>query len=395
VKFLHTSDWHVGKAMRGRSRIAEHEAVLAEVADVADEHAVDLVLVVGDLFETAAPAPDAERVVYRALLALADEGRRPVLVVSGNHDNARRLAAVAPLLATAGVTVQTTLARPADGGVVALEAGGVPVRVVMVPFLSQRHVVSAADLMGHDADVHGLQYADRIRRIVAELATGFDPGAVNLVAAHLMVVGGVLGGGERSAQTIFEYGVPATAFPGDAHYVALGHLHRRQRIDAACPVWYCGSPLQLDFGEGADVKAVNVVTAVPGTPASVTEVVLAAGRELRTVRGSLAEMGELAGTTGDAFLRVVLTDSWRAGLADDVRTMLPDAVDVRVEATMVPPEDGGDGGSGGLEGRSPGELFGAYLAHQGVDDQRLLRLFDELVDEADGEAWPEDVVDAT
>ena len=91
VRVLHTSDWHVGKAIRGRSRAAEHQAVLAEIAGVAEREDVDLVIVAGDLFDTAAPTPEAERIVYRALLDLA-AGGRPVVVVAGNHDSAARLA---------------------------------------------------------------------------------------------------------------------------------------------------------------------------------------------------------------------------------------------------------------------------------------------------------------
>ena len=67
--------------------------------------------------------------------------------------------------------------------------------------------------------------------------------------AHLTVTGGDFGGGERAAQSIFEYHVPATRFPADAHYVALGHLHRRQKLPAPCPVHYSGAPLAVDFGE--------------------------------------------------------------------------------------------------------------------------------------------------
>ena len=105
MRILHTSDWHVGKALRGRSRTAEHEAVLAELATVAERDQAQLVLVAGDLFDTATPSPEAERIVYDGLLALAGGGARPVVVIAGNHDNPHRLAAVAPVFAPHGVRV--------------------------------------------------------------------------------------------------------------------------------------------------------------------------------------------------------------------------------------------------------------------------------------------------
>src|SRR5680860_969681 len=100
MRILHTADWHVGRTIRGRSRAAEHLAVLAEITAIARAEAVDLVLVAGDQFDTAAPSPEAERIVYRALLDLAEVA--PVVVVGGNHDSAQRLEAVAPLLAACG-----------------------------------------------------------------------------------------------------------------------------------------------------------------------------------------------------------------------------------------------------------------------------------------------------
>src|SRR5213079_1851791 len=110
------------------------------------------------------------------------------------------------------------------------------------------------------------------------------------------------------------------------HYVALGHLHRAQPVPSPSKAWYAGSPLQLDFGETADEKCVLVVEAEPGKPARVEPRPLKSGRRLRTLRGTLAELAGL--DTGDDYLRVVVRESARAGLGDDVRALFPDAVEV-------------------------------------------------------------------
>src|SRR6516164_6586328 len=104
MRVLHTSDWHVGKLLRGASRIAEHRAVLGEIAEIADRERADLVLVVGDIFESAAPPPEAVAVVWDALLALRETGAR-VVVVGGNHDQQPSLDAVAPVFARLSITV--------------------------------------------------------------------------------------------------------------------------------------------------------------------------------------------------------------------------------------------------------------------------------------------------
>jgi len=379
VKLLHTSDWHVGKAMRGQSRADEHEAVLTEITGIAAAEAVDLVLVTGDLFETSAPSAESEAIVYRHLLGLAGTGAK-VVVIAGNHDNPRRLGAVTPLLALGQVTLLAEPARADAGGVVRFEtAGGEPVNLALLPFVSQRGIVKADDLMGRQAADHSATYAERLRRLVAHLTEGLDGAdAVNLLAAHAMVTGGTMGGGERSAHTIFQYELPGGALPASLSYAALGHLHRTQQVPgAACPAWYPGSPLALDFGEETDRKAVLVVEAEPGLPASVRPVPLTAGRALHTVRGTVDDLRALAKEVGEDWLRVEVDEPARAGLAEEVRALLPNAV--QVSARPVDAEDGGHRVP--RLGRSPDEVFAEYLAERDVDDPRLLTLFRELHDE--------------
>jgi DNA repair protein SbcD/Mre11 len=380
MRLLHTSDWHVGKALRGRSRAAEHAAVLAEIAAVAERDAVDLVIVAGDLFDSATPTPEAERIVYRGLLDLA-EGGRPVIVVAGNHDSAQRLAAVAPLSEASGIHVASTVRPPGDGGVVEIAAGGERARVALLPFPSQRYVVTADLLLSGDAaDAHAA-YADRAVRILRALTGGFRADTINLVVAHLMVIGGTLGGGERGAHTVFDYWVPATAFPAAAQYVALGHLHRCQHLAGPAPLHYCGAPLQLDFGETANEPVVNLVDVRPGLPAHVRPVALTAGRRLRTLRGTLADVVAAADGAAEDHLRVILDESVRAGLADEVRSRLPNTVEV----VLAPRDDAEAPPKSDRLGRTPHELVAEYLREHDAHDERVIALFGELTDELIGD----------
>ena len=377
MRFLHTGDWHVGKTLRGRSRADEHRAVLAEIADIADDREVDAVLVAGDLFDTAAPGPESEEIVYETLLRLSR--KRPVVVIAGNHDNPNRFNAVKPLLELGNVIALPRVATPEDGGVVDLEIGaGERAHIVLLPFVSQRGIVKAKALMSKDADEHAGKYSERLGQVLNRLCTEADPAAVNLVLAHAMVHGGTMGGGERSAHTVFQYSIPTSAFPADYHYIALGHLHRAQELAGGWPIHYSGSPLQLDFGETADAKSVNIVEAAPGKPASVEQVTLSTGRKLRRVSGSLATLGEMANTVGDDFLQVEVQESPRPGLSDDVRELLPNAVEVRVPLAESKSEEPLTGG-----GRAPQELFHDYLEDVGAGNERLEVLFDELLEDAD------------
>ena len=379
MRILHTSDWHVGRTIRGRSRAEEHVAVLREIADVAAREQVDVVIVAGDLFDTAAPPAEAEVIVYRALLELTRTGAQ-VVAVAGNHDNPSRLAAVQPLFRLAGVHIGAFSSRPDDGGVIDITTrSGEVARVALVPFLSQRSIVRAHELMTQDADQHVGSYAERCRRILTALAAPFASDTVNLLVAHLTVVGGTIGGSERLAHTIFDYFVPTQAFPADAHYVALGHLHRPQRIAGPCPMRYSGSPLVLDFGEAEGAKSVTLIDATAGVPATATEVPLTSGRRLRTLRGDLASLDDQRTRQDDAYLRIVVEEAPRAGLADEVRRWFPHAVDVTV---VVPDRPGADDTwqMDALQ-RSPAELFAEYLEAHGVVDPPVQALFAELLEE--------------
>ncbi len=376
MKLLHTSDWHVGRGIRGRSRADEHRAVLAEIVEVAHDHAVDMVIVAGDLFDTASPTPTAEKIVFQAVRDLAATGAE-VVILAGNHDNPNRWQAIRRLVEGGNVHIVGTVTPPDRGGVLHFPA--IATKVAVLPFVSRQHIVRAAHLMQRRADDHELAYQDRVAQIVTALTADFDASTVNILTTHLTVANGAprRGGGERDAH-IFDYLLPPTIFPPSCTYVALGHLHQPHRLAAACPVWYSGSPLHLDFGEvERSHKSVLVVEAEPGLPAKVEEVALHAGRPLRTVRGTVADLGAQLDDLGDAHVRMVLTEGSRPGLADEIRDAHPNVVDVRVDRTVDQP---GETAMWDLEDfqRSPADLFAEYLAETGQADQDVQRLFVDL-----------------
>jgi exonuclease SbcD len=211
------------------------------------------------------------------------------------------------------------------------------------------------------------------------MCTRFRDDTVNVVAAHAFVHGADASGSERAAHLSTAYGVPSTVFPANAHYVALGHLHRPQEIPGPCPIRYSGSPLALDFGEAGQQKVVVIVEAAPRTPARITEVRLTSGRELRVVQGTLADLRALAGETGDALLRVHVREKLRVGLADEVRDLFPNAVDVILES---PSGRGEKVERTARADRTPHDLFASYLRESDVDDPALLALFDTVYEEA-------------
>ncbi|MFI7445080.1 exonuclease SbcCD subunit D [Nonomuraea indica] len=379
MKILHTADWHVGKVLKGRSRVDEHREVLRELVAAARSHDVDAVIVAGDLFDTSAPTPEAQSLVLNALMALRGDGR-DVVVLAGNHDNPQLLEVYRPVLGRLGLHVIGSFRRPDQGGTLAFTArSGEPVRLAVLPFLSHRYVVRAAEVLTGTAAEHNRDYAARIGELIGALTAGFHADTVNLVTTHGTLPGGAFGGGEREAQSIFSYYFEPTAFPPATQYAALGHLHRRQQIPGPCPIWYSGSPLAVDFGEEGNTPGALLVEVTPGRPAVVRELTFASARRLRTVRGTLEQLEGV--DPGDDWLKVIVEEKPRVGLADDVRQLLSGAVDVMLDERFRPVPATRRAGTAG---RSPRELFRDYLAATGRHDDQVAALFDRLHDEVSG-----------
>lgn len=381
MRFLHTADWHVGRAIRGRSRTAEFAAALDQVVGIAVDEGVDAVLLAGDVYEHRAPQPDADALVFDAFLRLHDEGIR-VLAIPGNHDSAIRLEAFGKLLRPIGVDVATRVLPPDRGGIVRVPSrdGAEVADVACVPFVPERRFGDAAALFDA-SETWFRSYAQGMGEMLAALAAGFSPDRISVLLGHLFTDGALVtpGGGEREITIGMAYAIPPSRLPGDVSYIALGHVHLPQVVKgSAAPARYAGSLLQLDFGEAGQRKSVAVIEAHPGKPAKVTEVPLSAGRQLRDVRGTLDEVIVLGNEAGDAYLRAfVTTDGPVPGIADRVRDELPNALDVHLVYERA--ESHGTGEP--LSALHPRDQFVASYRkqHQAEPASELLAAFDEVL----------------
>jgi exonuclease SbcD len=348
------------------------------------DHQVDAVLHAGDLYEHKSAAPDADGLVFETLLRLHSQGI-PVVAIPGNHDSAPRLEAFSGLLKAVNVDVAARVLPPDRGGLVEVPSrdGSETLLVACVPFVPERRFASSVDLF-ESTEVWFESYAGGMGNLLDAMAAGFRGDAVNVVLAHLYAAGAKLGGGEREATVGLDYAVPAGRLPANASYVALGHIHRPQRVPGArAPARYAGSLLQLDFGEVDQAKSVVVVEASAGKPAKATEVPVTAGRRLVDIEGTFEQLTLLATGVGDEYLRVFLdTDGPVPGIADRVRELLPNAVDVHLRYERAEFE----GVDTPLSSLRPREQFLAYFrtSHGAEPDAALLAAFDELAEEEAG-----------
>jgi DNA repair protein SbcD/Mre11 len=384
MKILHTADWHVGKTLHRRQRLEESATVLGEVVAAATTENVDVTLVCGDLFDQYAPSAEAERIVYRTLVDLRATGSA-VLVIPGNHDNAKRFAAIEQLSGAAGIHVVPDVRRPQAGGLVELRSrdGAQVAQIAALPWVQEKALFGVEEMMGLEEDPNKA-YAEELPRLLNALCSTFEAGKVHLLAGHVFVGGSRIGGGERELTVGDLFAIAPQALPKTPQYIALGHVHRPQAISAAAvPARYAGSLLQLDFGEREQEKSVTLVTVDPGKPAKVEQVPIHGGHRLLDITGTLEELRSME-VDPEAYLRVRLRcDGPSPGLAEDVRETLPLALEVRLDYERAPHEKE----PGEQRRLAPRDLFARYYAERNgaPADERLVKLFDELFEEVTGE----------
>jgi exonuclease SbcD len=354
--------------------------VLDEVVGIAIQERVDAVLMAGDLYEHRAASPDADALIFGVFIQLYEAGT-PMVLISGNHDASTRLEALAALLRPINIHAVTRVARPNAGGAVEVWSrdGSEAAVVACVPFVPERRFGDAASLFETN-EAWYTSYAEGMGQLMDEMAGAFRPDRVNVLMGHLFTDGALLGGGEREVSTGLDYAVSPTRLPGSASYIALGHVHKPQQVKGApAMARYAGSLLQLDFGEKDQSKSVTLVEAAPGRPTRAREITISGGRQLTDVSGTLDELQANARYVGDAYLRVTV----KAGgpvpnLADVVRDVLPNAVEIRVEY----PRQDAECREQSLTTLEPlHQHLAYYRSYHGVEpEQNLVDAFNEVLD---------------
>jgi exonuclease SbcD len=311
MRMLHTSDWHLGRTLHRADLRAAQETFLDHLVSVARSEKVDAVLVAGDIYDRAIPPVDAVQLCEDALLRLRDTGARVVLI-SGNHDSARRLGFGSKLFDVAGVHLRT---RPSEAATpIVIEDDHGPVGVYGIPYLEP------AAMRDSDAAVPG--HAAVLGRAVGEIHV--DAGARGIArrvaVSHAWVTGGSVCESERDISLGGAGQVPSALFDGFS-YVALGHLHGHQTL--AEHIRYSGSPLPYSFSEARHRKGSWLVELDAAGNARAEAVPAPVYRRLTALTGTLSELlaaPEYAGFEDD-FVSVVLTDPVRPeGAMDALRT---------------------------------------------------------------------------
>ncbi|MFJ4173258.1 exonuclease SbcCD subunit D [Microbacterium sp. NPDC089696] len=300
MRILHTSDWHIGRTFHGHSTMDALAEVLDALTAQVREHGVDVVILAGDVFDSATPAGPAYTLLSDALVSVSDAGAR-VVVTSGNHDSAARLGFQARLLRD-GIHVLTD--PLAVGAPVTIEDEHGPVRFFGIPYLEPAIVRQHWSGVELRTQAQTLSHAmDLVRAGMAE-----HPGR-SVAIAHCFAAGvDATLGLEREVRQGGLDVVPLAVFDGP-DYVALGHIHGRQQVSER--VRYSGAPLHYSFGEQSKPRGSWLVDLDADGLADVRWLELPVPRRLVTLTGTLDEIlsVENVAAHADDWVCAVYTDA--------------------------------------------------------------------------------------
>lgn len=383
MRLLHTSDWHLGRSFHRVSLLEAQREFLCHLLTTVEEEQVDAVLVAGDVYDRAVPPLAAVSLFDEALHRIAQLGV-PTVMISGNHDSARRLGVGSGLMEHAGVHLRTD---PEGCGtpVLLADAHG-DVACYGLPYLEPA-LVSAA--LGTEGSGHPAVLRAAMDRVRADLAS--RPATTrSVVLAHAFVHGGEPSDSERDIAVGGVASVPARVFDG-VDYAALGHLHGCQTISER--VRYSGSPLAYSFSEAAHRKSMWLVDLDAAGGVEARRIDCPVPRALARLRGSLEELlRDPAHTPHEqAWVEATLTDTARPyGPMARLAERFPDIVSLVFDPDPDPARETQAPASYArrLKGRSDQEIAEDFVGHvrtgQGADP-RERRMLGEALEAARAE----------
>ncbi|ELY4862220.1 exonuclease subunit SbcD [Cronobacter sakazakii] len=290
MRILHTSDWHLGQNFYAKSRAAEHEAFLDWLLEAAVAHQVDAIIVAGDIFDTGAP-PSYARELYNRFVVKLQAANCPLIVLGGNHDSVATLNESRELLACLNThVIASAQLTPETQATLLYRRNGEPGAVLCpVPFLRSRDVLRS--LSGQSGREKQQQLLEAIslhyqQSYEAACALRGERNLPIIATGHLTTVGVTKSDAVRDIYIGTLDAFPADRFP-PADYIALGHIHRAQKVAGCEHIRYSGSPIALSFDETGKEKSVYLVEFADGKLRDVTALPVPVSQPLAVLKGSL------------------------------------------------------------------------------------------------------------
>ncbi len=270
MKIIHTSDWHIGKQLNGFSRIEEQKNFIDDFIETVEEENVDIVVIAGDIYDVTTPSIEAEQLFFTSMERITNKGKRIVVVSAGNHDSSDRLMASRVWGAELGVVIVGSIndmvvdkdindfkIRTIEEGVFSIEKNGETVKFMNLAYPSETRMNIKIDTK--EIEDYSKEYNQVIRNIVSEKSKHFGEDSYNVIIGHFLMFGGISSDSEKEINIGGLNSLGSDILPKSADYVALGHLHKKQKISGHNSCYYSGSPLQYSRSEKDSTKYIGII----------------------------------------------------------------------------------------------------------------------------------------
>ncbi len=387
MKVLHTSDWHLGQKFLNNARLAENEKALNWILQTIDNQGVEILLIVGDIFDTMNPPNYARTLYYNFLTKLEKTTCRHVIIIGGNHDSPMTLNAPRELLKTKNIHVIGCATEQLEDEIIELRdaKGNLEAVIAAVPFLRDSDIRKS---------VEGELFEDRASRIKLgirnhyhRLATAmqhYEAFNVPIIATGHLFASKATDNKESKIYVGNLDNIDVNDFPTLFDYIALGHIHKAQRVYYNNKVRYSGSLIPLGFKEIEDVKSVYILD-FKGRTFEKTTVIIPIARRLITIRGNYESVAnaletlEIEKNTLTAWLEIVVeTDKAIPNLNDVLQSFIlnknVEILKCRLEPITKKNKEITEFAD--LKSMSELEVFVKRLESQGLDAEEITTLTD-------------------
>lgn len=313
MKFLHTSDWHLGMSFQNTSLIDDQRVFIEQLHNIIKENNVDAVIIAGDVYDSSVSSSSAIELYNMAITKICFEENITTFVIAGNHDGAARLASLNKLLARTNMYVTGKLVR--DITPVTID----DTAFWSIPYFNTDEVKALYPEKAEEISSYGMA----AMTVCDDIRSKMDKTKKNVVIAHMFVAGSELSDSDRSTRVGTSNMVPKSVFEG-FEYVALGHIHRPQQVTEH--IRYCGSPLVYSFG--SEEKYEKSVTIVDTEKMSRVTIPIVPLHKMRTIEGKFEEIMNMPDS--DDYVNVLFKDIYvGADIIARVREHFPNAMEIR------------------------------------------------------------------
>lgn len=308
MKIIHLADLHIGKRVNEFSMIDDQKYILNQILEIIDKEKPDALIIAGDVYDKQVPSIEAVELLD-SFISDISKRKTTTFIISGNHDSAERLAFGSSLMAMGKIYISPVYNGKISKYTLKNDFGSA--NFYLLPFVKPSHVKRFFP----DKKIES--YTDTIKVVVDNLK--LDTSEINILIAHQFVTGASrteseeisVGGLDNVDASVFE----------DFDYVALGHIHRPQKIGTK-RIRYCGTPLKYSFSEVNDTKSVSIIEINSKEDFNLRTIPLIPKRDMRKIRGTYEELttkNSYENTNTDDYIHVTLTDEFN--VADAIQKL--------------------------------------------------------------------------